>query len=422
MNRFLLLLLFPLLSVGCGPSRNTDTTDEIPKYDPFRENVLAMRRTGLLKNVPDKELDSLINVYRKDSLNGLEELLSASGDLLEIRAELNGRTVDQVYRQVCDTIGMRWPDLKCDEVQTAFLPNFPGGNDSGWTLLRVRFGETWYERRLYYFRDWPIDELLYYLFNTRMADLGMNERLALIQFACSDCPKTESDFMGNTDTRRFGYLRVNKTQQDTLLAIRPLRIDPEDNFSIFTTAQIKTTVEQFEATGLVGSKDEGWYKLVRQEILRSSIHGKEHFYDMLDTLFCTVSFDTINPYDPYGEMLQKLSKASRGNFTPGAISDEEVNPVTRTVRFSLGSKVYERDAEQHGGLLSPEIIDDVNKALEEQKAGGAFYTVLSRDKVCILVYIEDKNVEKAKSSGLFTEFTKGAPERLKELYRTSPVM
>ena len=204
--------------------------------------------------------------------------------------------------------------------------------------------------------------------------------------------------------------------------MRPLRIDPEDNFSIFTTAQIKTAVEQFEATGLTGPKDKAWYKQARQDIFRSSIHGKEQFYDMLDTLFCTVSFDTINPYNPYEEMIKSLSKASRGNFRPGTVSDEEVNPSTRTVRFSLGSKVYERDAEQHGGLLSPEIIDDVNKALEEEKAGGAFYTVLSRDKVCLLVYIEDKNVEKAKNSGLFTEFTKGTPERLRELYRTSPVM
>ncbi len=422
MNRFLLLLLFPLIALGCGgPTPGTKDKD-IPEFDPFRENVLAMRRTGLLKNVPDKALDSLLKIYRKDTLNGLEELLAASGDLLNIRAELNGRPVEQVYRQICDTIGMRWPDLKCDEVQTSFLPDFPGGNDSGWTLLRVRFGETWYERRLYYFKDWPVDELMYYLFNTRMADLGMNERLALIQFACGDCPKTESDFMGNTDTRRFGFLRVNKTQQDTLLAMRPLRIDPEDNFSIFTTAQIKTAVEQFEATGLTGPKDKAWYKQARQDIFRSSIHGKEQFYDMLDTLFCTVSFDTINPYNPYEEMIKSLSKASRGNFRPGTVSDEEVNPSTRTVRFSLGSKVYERDAEQHGGLLSPEIIDDVNKALEEEKAGGAFYTVLSRDKVCLLVYIEDKNVEKAKNSGLFTEFTKGTPERLRELYRTSPVM
>src|SRR4051812_38554081 len=115
---FFLLLAAFVFSCHTPVSEKTETQNN--SVDLFRQDVLKMRRAGLLQHLSEKKLDSLIEVYRKDSLNGLKEILSAGGDLLDLHVRLNGRSVEQVYKAICDTFGRRFPELKCDEVQSRF--------------------------------------------------------------------------------------------------------------------------------------------------------------------------------------------------------------------------------------------------------------------------------------------------------------
>lgn len=421
MRLIFILSCFSFFLFSCGNQGTKNNSDSITQVDLFREDVLDLQRAGMFRKISDHKLDSLIGLYRRDSLNGLKEMLVQSGDMLHMRVHLNGRPATEVLAKVCDTIGMRYPDLKCDEVQTEVILHEDKNkrNDTDWIVLRLRFGDTWYARKLYYFNDWPVDELLYKIYNMRMADAGIPERLCLVEFSCKNCHKEDSDFLGDNDPDRIGYLRLNKTQADSLLAIENLRIEPDDEFSIFTSAKMQETISNFEKTGLIGKNDEKWYAGIRKDILLNSAHDMGDIYDFLDTLFCELNLSGENDYSPYYEALSRMERISRGNFSPAGIYDSEINPSLRTVRFTLKGKVYEKDYELHEGIFDPSVVDDVNKALQEQKIPGAFYTVLTKTQRIRLVYIEDKNFEQAMKSGFFTELTKGASEEIKTLYQES---
>ncbi len=409
------LCLLTLFVFGC-----VDTVvKEDAKVDYFREDVAKMGRAGLLKNVPATKLDSLVKIYKKDSLNGLKELLVASGDLLKVHVVLNGRTLQDVYQKICDTIGMRYPELKCDEVQTTILPSKAGGNDTDWVVVKVRFGQTWYERKLYYMERWQIDDFIYRIFNRKLADDGKTKRLHLVEYICVDCAETQDDFMGNTDVTRYGYLLLTKAQEDSLITIPSLGMEPEMEFNIYTTTQMNEQLKKFEASGLGDVIGKKWYDRVRTDVMQSCVYTQNDFYDFFDTLFSFTSFDTSNSYNPYEEILNSLSKISRGNFIPGPVTDEEGNGNVRNVQFSFKGDVYKFEAEQRGGYLFPGIIDNVNKALSDQKVGGAFYTIATMDEVCMLVYIEDNKFEKVKASGFFTVLEKGPSQELKSRWNNA---
>ncbi len=411
--KLLYITLITLLVFSCGDP----VVKEDVKIDYFREDVTKLGRAGLLKNVPATKLDSLVEIYKKDSVNGLKELLVASGDLLKLHVSLNGRTLQDVYQKICDTIGMKYPELKCDEVQTSILPSAVGGNDTDWVVVKVRFGQTWYERKLYYFEKWPIDDFVYRIYNRKLADENKTQRLHLVEFTCVNC-KDKDDFMGNTDVSRYGFLMLNKTQADSLLTIPNLEMEQEDEFAIYTSAEMTEQLKKFEASGLPDMIGKKWYEEAKQEVMQSSVYMQQDFYDFFDTLFSFTSFDTSNPYNPYEEILNSLSKVSRGDFIPGPVTDEEGNENVRNVQFSFKGDIYKFEAEQRGGYLFPGIIENVNKALSDQKVGGAFYTIATMDEVCMLVYIEDDKFEKVKASGFFTSLEKGPSKELKDRWNT----
>ncbi|MEO5642824.1 MAG: hypothetical protein ABIQ40_19985 [Bacteroidia bacterium] len=417
--RLLYLFLFLLLIISCTTPPVESST---PGDNSFRESVLQLSHAGLMKNIPSGKIDSLITVYKKDSLNGIKELLVASGDLLKINVALNGRTLDEVYKKICDTIGMKFPELKSDEVQTSILPDLRTGEDTGWVVVKIRFGQTWYERKLYYFRDWQIDDFIYRIYNRKMADDGKNTRLHLVEYNCTNCQKKQDDFMGNTDVTRYGYLMLNKAQEDSLVNIPLLEMENENEFNIYTTAEMNEQLKKFEASGLNKVPGEQWYTKVKEDIMQSSIYQQEDIYDFFDTLFSYTDFDTSNPYNPYEDILFSLSDISRSKFIPSHITDDETAPGKRDVRFTYEEDVYEFEAEQRGAYMFPGIIDNVNKALADHKAGGAFYTILTKENICRLIYLKDEEVEKVKVSGFFPQLEKGPSKELKDRWSSSMVL
>ncbi len=389
------------------------------KEDYFLEDLAKINSVGLMQNTSSAERDSLMSIYKKDTVNGLKELLVASGDLLKINVALNNRTLQEVYQKICDTIGMKFPELKCDEVQTTILPSKVGANDTDWVLVKIRFGETWYERQLYYVDNWQVDDFIYRLFNRKLADEGKPKRIHLVSYTCLSCGKKQDDFMGTIDVTNYGFIMLTKQQEDTLKNITALELEDEDQFAMYTTTQMKEGLQKFEATGLIDQVGQKWYDQVKTDVMQSSIYQQKDFYDFFDTLFSNTSFDTSNSYNPYEEILHSLSVVSMGKFNPSAIKDEETSTNNRTIVFNYLGDAYKFEAEQRGAYLSPEIIDNVNKALDDHNAGGDFYTVLTVENICTLVFIENKNVAKAKASGFFLEFEKGPSKEIKQRWESS---
>lgn len=410
MKHFYRAAAFLLLLFSCG--NPADKTTETANAD-FKMYVQQLRRAGLLKNIPPAKLDSLIQKY-SPAENGLKDLLAANGDLLKINVARNGRTLDEMYRKIADTIGMKYPQLKYDEVATEIIPHNPGGHDTDWVVVKMRFGQTWYERRLYYLRKWEIDDFIYRIYNRKLADEGKEERLHLVEYTCDSCAKKQDDFMGNTDVTRYGYIMLNKAQEDSLLQIPPLDMEAENEFDIYTTAQMEDELKKFEASGLAEATGETWYAQTKKTVMREAMYSKLDAYAFFDTLIATVSFDTINPFNPYQEILGSLMRISRGKFDITQINDEEENSTTHKVEFAYQGDVYSFKAERHGACLFPGILDNVNKALADQKAGGAFYTIYTDESQCMLIYLEDSQVEKVKASGFFGELQKGPSKELKD--------
>lgn len=410
--------LFAIFLFSCGQPPKQDE----PKAatNEFRENVMMLRNAGLLKNIPLKSIDSLIDVYSKDSLNGLKQLLVYSGEILPLDVQLKNNQPYERYAELCAAIGEKYPELAVDSVKCWYLPEDPGGKDTGWMMMRLRKGDAVYTNKLYYFEDSPIDETFCNIYNMMLADAKKDYRIYLVTFQCSDCIDPIDDELVKTDRFHFGLIKLNRQQASSLLYFPPLSLDPVDEFSVLTNSEKTVLMKKFEATGLIGRKDSSWYRYRRSEIMNNTVYGAEQAYDFLDTLFAIVSFDTINDYNPYEQILRDLSQVSRGHFIPDGISDQPANHSTRTVRFTLKGKVYEREFEQRSGILFPGIIDEINTALEEAKAGGAFYTVLTRDNFCMVVYIDDDKAEQAKASGFFTQFEKGTPALFKSRYADAP--
>lgn len=418
MIRTSVFLLFAIFLFSCGQPSKQDESKAAT--DEFRENVMMLRNAGLLKSIPEKSIDSLIGVFRKDSLNGLKQLLAYSGELLPIDVQLNGKSAPEKYAELCGIVAKKFPEFAVDSVKCWYLPEDPGGKDTGWMMMRLRKGDAVYTNKLYYFEDSPIDETFSNIFNMMLAEQQKDYRIYLVTFQCSNCLDPIDDSPVKTDRFHFGLIKLSRQQASSLLYFAPLSLDAVDQFNVLTNGNKAAMMKKFEASGLIDRKDSSWYRYRRSDIMNNAVYGAEQVYDFLDTLFAIVNFDTINDYNPYEQILRDLSHASRGHFIPDGISDQPANHSTRTVRFTLNGKVYEHEFEQRSGMLYPGVLDEVNKALEEQKAGGAFYTVLTKGNYCMVIYIDDDKLEKVKASGFFNQLEKGSATESRSMYSSAP--
>jgi hypothetical protein len=350
----------------------------------------------------------------------MKRMLAASGDLLQIGIELNGRSPLDVYKAVVDTIGIKFPDLKPGEVKVKFLPNEPNGKDTGWVLLEQKFADKWYSRKLYYFEDWPVDNFMYCMYNTLLADQNKDTRLYLAQYFTNERDTgMVDDFLGDLDVSRMGIIRMTKQQADTLMSIPELALEPEQEFNAYTSSKVDEELKKLWSTGIFSN--EKWFDTIANDVRWNTIYDQQGIIDFYDDYFATLMFDTLNPYNQYEEMLMSLETKSQGFFDPSGVGDERVgeSPV-HAVRFTLNGKVYEKDLQAQNGIESPYLLDMVNDALAEQGAKGAFYSVSLFNRVTIAIFIEDDNFDKVKNAGFFPVIEKGAPSELKIIYGDEP--
>lgn len=422
MKRYAYLLLFPALFLfSCGnenPGSKNDTG--VTQRDVFREGVDKLKRNGFLAAYSGTQLDSLVAIYRADSINGLSNLLVASGDMLSIGIASNGRAPHEVYKAAIDTIGMKYPDLKASAVKHKYLPNYPRGKDTGWVLLEQQIGDKWYSRKLYYFKDWPVDNFLYCAYNTFLADQNQDTRLYLAQFFTTERDTgMVDDFLGDLNISRMGLMRLTKPQADSLLNIEGLALEPQPEFDVYRSAKVDEELQKLWSTGIFSN--EKWFDTIATDVRHNSIYRQQDIIDFYDDYFATLMYDTLNPFNPYDEMLGALKMHSQGFFEPTGISDEPIgrSPV-HAVRFILKGKVYEKDFQSQHGIQSPYLLDLVNDALAEQGVQGAFYSVSLFHMNAIAVFIEDNKLESVKKAGFFTTIEKGAPSELKIIYGDPP--
>lgn len=422
-KKYAYLLLLPLtFLISCGPDDpvvNGDSTKTVER-DFFREGIDKLKRNGFLKEYSGTKLDSLVAVHRVDSINGMKNLLAASGDLLAMDIRLNGRAPHEVYKTIVDTIGTRYPDLKPSEVKHQYIMEGPKKEDTGWVVLEQKLGNQSYSRMLYFFSDWPVDNFMYCTYNTYLADQNKDTRLYLAQyFTTTRDTGFGDDFLGDLDVDHMGIIRLTKQQADTLFTIPELALEPQPEFDVYKSAKVDEELQKLWSTGIFSN--EKWFDTIATDVRRNTIYRQQDIIDFYDDYFATLLFDTLNPYNPYQDMLTSLEMKSQGFFDPSGTSDEVIGQTAvHAVRFTLKGKVYERDFQAQNGIESPYFIDFVNEALAEQNAGGSFYSVSLFNQTAMAIFIEDKKLEAVTKSGFFTTIEKGAPSELKIIYGDQP--
>jgi hypothetical protein len=395
--------------------------DSTVQVSGFVGKVRLLKSAGLLAQFDSVQVDSLAAIYEKQKVNGLADLLKLAGDLTVIDATIRNNDIRETYKIICDSISKLLPSVQLSATEAAYLPEEPGGKDTGWVKLSLRLDSVNYTRKMYYFDNWPIDNFVYRIFNSRLTDKNATERLYLVDFELEKVDTTsERDFLGSLDVTRFGLLKLNREQADKLGWIEDLfGVEAENEFTMWSTDATLAYINKFENSGLIGASDKKWFSLRKDEILMSSLYSDEDFFDYMDTMFVSLNFDTIIDFNPYEELLISLAAISREKFVPGDIIDEaSSNPEMHFLRFNIKAKNYQYQMRRKNGLHDPNIIDIANQALEENNISGAFYTVFAEDKRVSVIYIEDEKFNNVKASGIFKQLEKGAPGELKSRYQS----
>ncbi|MCE2772878.1 MAG: hypothetical protein LW750_05505 [Bacteroidetes bacterium] len=420
---YFLAITFLTVFTSCSNENpNKKEQESTIQVSGFTGKVRLLKSAGLLARFDSTQVDSLAAIFEKQKVNGLADLLKLSGDLTVIDATIRNNDIRETYKIICDSISKLVPSIKLSATEAAYLPEEPGGKDTGWVKLSLRLDSVNYIRKMYYFENWPIDNFVYRIFNSRLTDKNAPERLYLVDFELEQVDTTsERDFLGSLDVTRFGLLKLNREQADKLGWMEDLfGVEAENEFMMWSTAATSAYINKFEKSGLIGAADKKWFSLRKDEILMSSLYGDEDFYDYMDTLFVSLNFDTIIDFNPYEEILTSLAAISREQFVPGDIVDEvSSNPEMHFLRFNIKSKNYQYQMRRKNGLHDPNIIDLANQALEENNIPGAFYTVFADDKRVSVIYIEDEKLNTVKASGIFSNMVKGSPSELKSRYQSS---
>lgn len=425
MKQLFYFILFILTLSACSDP-NVKSTQTATKDDHFHQLVMKLREAGLLQKIKtDRALDSLETISRADSINGIRKMLVLAGDMLEL--QFNGDSTQnpvQLYEPLVRQVSKRWPDLSFDSLSGTFLPYEAGGTDTGWALVRMRADGRLYERRHYWYYDDLIDYLFYRTYNKLLADRGdSSQRLYMVSYLCTDCYDIMNDSKIKTDLKHIGLLRLTREQA---MKIKPLSnellIDNTDEFKVFSTAQTEEAIKKLEATGIQSEIKPKQLNNLLLSIRQTSIYSIEDILNEFEDYFCIIDYATVNDYDPYSEMLTRMSKISKGMLPENLIADAEVSKTIHSVRYTVKKKVFERDYEKRDSIWSPYILDDVNKALDEMKTGYAFYTVFSEDNRAQLAFLPDNKAEKAKNAGFFKEFYKGSSPIIQQRYENTDIL
>ncbi|MCU0432660.1 MAG: hypothetical protein MUC87_04330 [Bacteroidia bacterium] len=417
---FLLLAPAALILNSCSqpPGKQEPQNQRVVE---LHNAALQLRTAGILNVKSDAALDSLEKLsLGADSLNALQELLVRAGAMLEMK--LGGDTLmnaAQLYAPEYAKIAARWPDLKAENVSGEFLPSEPGDKDTAYALARFTAGGITYERRHDWMKDDVTDLLLYRTFNKLLADRADSTRLFMVPYLCRNCQKQIDQREIQMDVRRFGLLRLTRSQAKAAMAVSDLMLDELDEFDVYSTAKIAETLSRFASTGLLTAADSAWWREARAAVNQTTIYSQENLYDEFSRFFAIADFRSLNDYYPYGDVLLNLASVSGNLLDPSKMADEQASPSTHVVRYSIGNQLYEKAYQQYDSIWSPELINDINTALSEQKKGASFYTVLHKQGTLQLVLVPDAVAEKAKNSGFFTLFERGAAPALLQEYKAA---
>lgn len=420
-NFFPALLALLLLFAACNGRSGKPLT---PAQQEFENALAAMKKAGLVDTVNAATYQALADKCRADSVNGIALLLEASGKCvtLDMRLAGTGKMTD-AYTAQHQLITSKFPELKCDgfEMQYSFADTT--NKDTIFVRLKITRQQQTYERELGlgyvpYARNVMdtaaskrLDPDSWKVYNRLLVETGSTKRLFAVplRFNYEDDPKAPARL--REDPEKMMLVLLDETQYNLLQPIASLEWNYNE-FDLVSFSGCDAWLAKLQQCGLF-TTDSLYTADKKRELHANSLYSKQDFYDFFDTLFTTVSFDTLNDIDPFTTMYQNLNTISSGKLKMN-VADEVANAGLRifSVQLQIGDTTFSRVYQQSNGMHDPNALEDVNILIRSlgREQEGLFYVVANTDDAVTVVYAPPALEAKIKASQLFDQFSEKVPE------------
>jgi hypothetical protein len=387
-SRLLLLLFSATLLFACGGKKNKPLT---PAQQHASDIARRMKKIGLFAASSDEQIDSLVVHYGNDTLNGLYTMLEKSGDLYVGGLTLNGQAREQFYTKLLQDAAARVPDANIQSVSTTMrverVNEMDINSDTSY-IVTLKTKDTTYSKSIFYTSTQPIDRDFYLFINQVLADRNSNRRLFPIEFICLTCKPDSLTHELPHDETKLGLLALTNLQYDSLITMGKAFEFSNHEFMLRSSKEIRDEQARLLRSGLFDGFPDAYMQRFNRDLEENCFYSKEDMYDYADTIFTTVIIDSTITDQPYTAIANSLSAASRDKFDLG--DAEETNTENETVfRCIINGKPHTYSLTAQRGYIDPKFIDHINDALEENNAGGAFYSVNHGQQEAEMVFIPD---------------------------------
>lgn len=415
------LVALLLLFAACNGRNGKPLT---PAQQEFENALAAMKKAGLVDTVNAATFGLLVDSSRNDSINGIVKLFEASGKsvTLDMRLASTGQ-MTKTYTALHQQITAKFPEVRCDAFGMHYGIADTTSNDTIFVSLEIKRQQQQYERDLGmgylpYARNVMdsasskrLDPDFWKVYNRLLAESGSTMRMFAVPYRYNyeDDPKAPARL--REDPEKLLLVLLNEQQFNLLQPLSSLEWDYNE-FDLVSFSQCDQWLAKLQSCGLFTT--DSFYVADKKRVLHAnSLYSKQDFYDFFDTLFTTVTFDTLNDIDPFTTMYQNLNTISSGKLKMAA-QEEVPNAGLRifSMRLQIGDTTFNRVYTISNGMHDPNALEDVNVLLRamHREQEGLFYIVANNENSVTVVYAPPALEAKIKASGLFDQFSEKVPD------------
>jgi len=197
--------------------------------------------------------------------------------------------------------------------------------------------------------------------------------------------------------RKIGLIVLNK-EQASFFSKNMSLLSRESFSNRFSTKKIKAMIDDFEKIGLFSHLSQVQKSKAKAAIAHKEVKNFQDILSEFDNAEVTFDWEMNNLENPYQAITERLSKASRGLFTPTRIIDgfrEAIDKRASVVAygFTFKNKQYKADLRLRNDWFDPAFFYLIKRALRENKVKGKFYDHYEDAQVGGYIFLTPQQLE-----------------------------
>ncbi len=194
-----------------------------------------------------------------------------------------------------------------------------------------------------------------------------------------------------SDPSAFGVILLTEEQYDRWnVNDRAQLLSREDFGTLFTTASVRSVLEEYERLGLFNHLSATEIAAGWQCVSESTIECYTDLLECFPDVIVYFDWETGNLEDPYAELTRAFARASRGAFQPVDIQDDFADSREQdstNYGFRIGDETYETTLRMERDWLDSGFLTLIKRALEKSGAGGTFHFCLDDGQASGFIYL-----------------------------------